>query len=300
MLTALPELHLHLDGSLRPSTLRELAAAAHASVPGDLLFFQGMGLGAALSRFNFTLSLIQSPAAVARVASEICEDAHEGGVSTLEIRFAPQLHRGASSAAIVDAALEGIAGRAGLILCGLFGEPPEVLLGLVDLAATLRGVVGIDLAGGPAPFHAFRLEDYAAPYQRARRLGLGRTVHAAEGRSPEEIKTAINVLGAQRLGHATTLLDDPAALALVLENNVLIEACPTSNLHTGVIAKPEDHPLPKWLQAGVRVTVCSDNTLFSATTAREEHERALRIPGMTGALLARAIEHGHAGAFGRE
>ena len=300
MPSPLPELHLHLDGSLRPSTLRGLAAAARTTVPEDLLFFQGMGLGAALSRFGFTLSLLQFPAAIARVAGEICDDARAEGVSTLEIRFAPQLHRGASSAAIVDAALEGIAGRAGLILCGLFGEPPEILDGLVELAAQRRGVVGVDLAGGPASSHVFRLEDYQAPFAKARRLGLGRTVHAAEGRSPEEIKTAINLLFAERLGHATTLLDDPAALALVLENNVLIEACPTSNLHTGVIAKPEDHPLPKWLSAGVRATVCSDNTLLSATTTREEHERALRIPGMSSALLARAIEYGHAGAFHRE
>src|SRR6185369_6374685 len=121
----LADLHRHLDGSLRPSTIAELAREAGVRVPDDLAFSPGMGLDAALSRFAFTLSLLQSPAAVKRVAAEICEDAAAEGVTTLEIRFAPQLHRGAGIEAIVEAAITGIAGRAGLILCGLYGEPPE-------------------------------------------------------------------------------------------------------------------------------------------------------------------------------
>src|SRR5690349_3610180 len=120
-LPLLPDLHRHLDGSLRASTLRELAARSGREVPADLAFHAGMGLGDALAKFAFTLSVLQEPAAVTRIAAEICEDALAGGVSTLEIRFAPQLHGGASIPAIVDAALEGIDGRAGLILCGLYG-----------------------------------------------------------------------------------------------------------------------------------------------------------------------------------
>lgn len=91
----IPELHLHLDGSPRPGTVRELAATLGRPVPKDLTFTPGLGLSAALERFAFTLSLLQTPDAVARVASEICEDASAGGVAALEIRFAPQLHRGA-------------------------------------------------------------------------------------------------------------------------------------------------------------------------------------------------------------
>src|SRR5262245_63139129 len=123
-----------------------------------------MTLEDALSRFAVTLSVLQTPDAVRRVASEICEDAAAEGVSTLEIRFAPQLHHGAPIEAIVDAAIEGAAGRAGLILCGLYGEPPDVLEKLVAVARGRREVVGIDLAGGPAKSHAFQLEDYAVPF----------------------------------------------------------------------------------------------------------------------------------------
>jgi adenosine deaminase len=298
-MTALADLHRHLDGSLRPATARALAAERGLAVPPDLAFRAGMGLAEALAKFAFTLSLLDTPAAVRRVASEMCEDAAAEGVTTLEIRFAPHLHRGAPPEAILDAALEGVAGRAGLILCALYGEDPRVLGALVEAAASRPGVVGVDLAGGPAPDHAHRLEGYAPVFRRAGDLGLGRTVHAGEGRPPAEIRAAIVELGATRVGHGTTLLDDGAVVDLVLARGVVIEACPTSNVHVGAIARVEDHPLPRWLDLGVRACVCADNTLLSATTAAEELARARRIPGMTDAKIEAVVAHGHAAAFAR-
>ncbi|MFT4627751.1 MAG: adenosine deaminase [Myxococcota bacterium] len=295
----LVDLHRHLDGSLRPATLRELAERQGLPVPPDLAFSPGMGLHAALSRFAFVLSVLRTPDRVQRVASEICEDAAADGVTTLEIRFAPQLHVGGSVSAIVDAALAGIDGRAGLILCGLYGEDPAVLDGLVDVAVGRPGVVGLDLAGGPAPGASWGLTAYARSFRRAADLGLGRTVHAGEGRPPHEIRQAIEVLGAQRIGHGTTLLHDPAVLELVLDRGVTIEACPTSNVHTGVIPAVAAHPLPRWLDAGVRVTVCTDNTLLSAVCASEELERAASIPGMDASKVTATVEHGRAAAFRR-
>lgn len=295
----LADLHRHLDGSLRPSTLAELAARAGREVPADLPFTAGMGLAEALSRFAFTLSVLEEPAAVERVASEMCEDAAAEGVSTLEIRFAPQLHGGAPIEAIVDAALAGAAGRAGLVLCGLYGEPPEVLARLVEAAASRPGVVGIDLAGAPSKQPVFSMRDYAPAFRRAADLGLGRTVHAGEGRPPEEIREAVLTLLAQRIGHGTTLLQDPEVTALVIERGVTIEACPTSNVHTGVLARVADHPLARWLDLGVRACVCADNTLLSATTAAEELRRIRAIPGMTEAKLGSVVQTGHDAAFRR-
>jgi adenosine deaminase len=298
--SGLPDLHRHLDGSLRRATLEELARDAGVVVPDDLAFTPGMGLEQALARFAVTLSVLQSAELVERVASEICEDAEREGVTTLEIRFAPQLHRGAPMERVVDAALAGIGKRAGLILCGLYGEPPDLVEALVAIAEPRKGVVGIDLAGGPAPGARWSLTDYEAPFARAARAGIGRTVHAGEGRPPGEIRVAIERLGAQRVGHGTTLLDDPSVLALVLERGVTIEACPTSNVHTGAISVIEDHPLARWLDRGVRACVNTDNTLLSSVTAPEEHERALaRIVDMDEAKLERAIANGHAAAFSR-
>jgi len=294
-----PNLHCHLDGSLRRATLEELAAAEGRVVPGDLLFAPGMGLDAALARFTFTLSLLTRPATVERVAREICEDAAADLVTTLEIRFAPQLHTGAPVEAIVDAALAGIAGRAGLVLCGLYGEPIERVMGLVEVARTRPGVVGIDLAGGPTPADTIRLADYAPAFQRAADLGIGRTVHAGEGRPPQEIAVAVDELLATRIGHGTTLLDDPRVVDLVGESGIVVEACPTSNVHTGIFARVAEHPLPTWLEIGIRACICPDNTLLSDVSASEEHRRARAIPGMTDALLARAVANGHRAAFRR-
>lgn len=294
----LSDLHRHLDGSMRARTLGELAAERGLTVPGDLPFFAGMGLTEALSRFSFTLRCLDSLDAVRRVAAEICEDAEEEGVSTLEIRFAPQLH-GGEPAAFVDAALEGIDGRAGLLLCGLYGEPPDVLEGLVDLAIPRRGVVGIDLAGGPAPTHSWGLSAYAGPFRRAAEAGIGRTVHAGEGRPPAEIRVAIEELGAQRIGHGTTLLDDPSVVELVAERGITLEACPTSNWQVGVIPDVAAHPLPRWLDLGLKVCVNTDNTLLSQLSAPEELEIAARMPGMTDHKVAQLLAAGREAAFSR-
>jgi adenosine deaminase len=293
----LADLHLHLDGSLRESTLRDLAGPLGVEVPDDLHFTPNMGLTGALARFRTTVAVLQNHAALVRVAGEICDDASEIGVSTLEIRFAPRLH-GSSIDAAIDAVLEGVAGRAGVILCALYGDPPESVEELARSGARC-GAAGIDLAGGPSATHPWSLGEYARAFRLAGELGLGRTVHAGEGRPPDEIRVAIEQLGADRIGHGTTLLHDPSVLELVLERRTMIEACVTSNVHTGAIARSADHPLPRWLELGVRACICSDNTLLSDTNARRETERVRAIPGMTDKLVERAVEHGHAGAFAR-
>lgn len=298
-LPPLADLHRHLDGSLRESTLRELAGALGVEVPAQFRFWPGMGLAAALRCFDLTLAVLQSPAAVRRVADEICQDAAGEGVTTLELRFAPQLHQGASIPAIVEAAAEGVAERAGLILCGLFGEDPAVLAALVDAARDCPAVVGLDLAGGPSLDGGPRLADYARAFGRARDLGLGRTVHAGEGRPAEEIRQAVELLHAQRVGHGTTLLEAPAIVELVRERGVTIEACPTSNLQTGAVGDLAAHPLAGMLAGGLRVTVCTDNTLFSAVDAPGEYRRAAAIPGVGPAGLARLAAFGHGAAFPR-
>lgn len=295
----LSDLHRHLDGSLRYRTLQELAATHARPVPPleSLVFRDGMGLGGALERFALTLSVLQSPAALRRVAAECCEDAAAEGVTTLELRFAPQLHGDLEAA--VDAVLDGVAGRAGVLLCALYGDEPALVERLVRCAVPRPGVVGLDLAAGPRDDHRYGLVDYAEAFARAAHAGLGRTVHAGEGRPPDEIRQAIELLGAQRIGHGTTLLEDEDVTELVLSRGVVIEACITSNVHTGAIAAPAEHPLPRWLARGVRVSLCADNTLFSATDAPREHALARTLPGMTEEGFLRALEEGHRAAFRR-
>lgn len=294
-----PELHRHLDGSLREATLRALAAELGVVVPDQPRFFENMGFEAAIACFEVTLAVMQTPENVRRIAAEACEDAAAEGVTHLELRFAPHLHRGAPPAEIVDAALDGIAGRAGLILCGLYGDAPAVFDDLLALAATRPGVVGIDLAGGPSTGHAWTLDSYAPAFERARDMGVGRTVHAGEGQPVDQIRIAIERLHAQRIGHGVTLLDDPAVVDLAVERGVVFEVCVTSNLQTGVIPSIAAHPLGAWLRRGVRASICTDNTFFSHTDAPTERARAATIAQVTAADLEQCRQTGHAAAFRR-
>ena len=296
---ALADLHRHLDGSLRLETLNELAEPLRVTVPEDLHFTAGMGLEAALALFDVTLAVLQTPFAVERVTREICEDAEAEGVSTLEIRYAPQQHHGAAMEEIVDASISGAAGRAGIVLCGLYGDPPELFDQFLDIASTRPAVCAIDIAGGPQSGDDFQMEHYAPAFKRALDIGVGRTVHAGEGRPAEEIRTAIEVLHAQRIGHGTTLLQDAELTNMVVEQQIVIEACPTSNWQTGAIAQIAHHPLPQWLKLGVQACINTDNTLFSQVDSPEEHRRARGIPGMTDEALETAIACGHRAAFRR-
>ena len=164
----------------------------------------------------------------------------------LEVRFAPQLH-GHDWARAVDAVLDGLHGATSLVLCGLYGEPPSVLERLIALASTRPRIVGIDLAGAPLPNHRWQLLDYAPVCKVAHDVGLGVTIHAGEGRPPSEIAVAVSELSADRIGHGVTLMDDPRVLELVLNAGVTIEACSSSNVHTGVIQAVSEHPIRRGL-----------------------------------------------------
>ncbi len=293
------DLHRHLDGSLRPSTMVELGRKFNVNIPENFHFSPNMTLNRALSFFETSLKLLQEKPELTRVASEMIEDALNDNVTHLEVRFGPHLHqqKGLKLEEVIDAVLEGLNGQAGLILCGLYGDDPKLIESFVELARTRPGIVAIDLAGGPASGQEFRLEDYSSAYTKAKDFGIGRTVHASEGRSPEEIITAVTKLHAQRLGHATTLLDSTMAVDLVLKNDVTIESCPTSNWQCGVVKDLQHHPLPQWLDKGIKVCVNTDNTYFSNIVLSEEYSNALTIPGMTENKTQHCIRYGFEAAF---
>ena len=161
-------------------------------------------------------------------------------------------------------------------------------------------MVAIDLAGAPQSSHRWNIEDYAEPYQTAFKLDIGRTVHAGEARRPpSEIKKAINLLHAQRIGHGTSLLEDFTVLDLVVNKQVVIEACPTSNMHTGSIRSVNEHPLPKWLELGVKTCINCDNWLLSDVNPAKEYQRVLSIPGMSKELVDQCLKTGRESSFAR-
>jgi len=271
------DLHCHLDGSIRQSALIKFLGFD----PTDIYFHKGMGLMSALKSFETTLGTLQTPDLVKTAVENLCIDLTFSGVFDAEIRFAPQLHYGAPIEEIVDAAQAGLYGNKRLVLCGLYGEHPRVLDRLVETARTRDKVVGIDLAGAPRMNDRWSLMDYSEAFTKAKKYGLGRTVHAGEGRSPKEIEVAINFLHAQRIGHGLSVMDDWKTMDLVLEKDVLIEACLSSNYHTGCIKEYSEHPMKKWMKEGIKFSLCTDNILLSQTDLENEMHLARVHCGLT-------------------
>lgn len=280
------DLHCHLDGSLRPQTVRELwntlpekeRPAIDREVEQAVLPRVPCSLEEFLEAFRITVALLQTPEALERAAWELCQDAAAEGVVYLEIRFAPLLHlrRGLLPEEVVEAVLAGtrraeaeLAIRTGLILCAMRNEPPPRSEQVARLAARYRerGVVGFDLAG---PEKGFPLCRHAAALRLAREAGVHLTLHAGEGCCPEHIAEALD-LGAERIGHGVYLFQDLATEARVREAGIPLEVCPTSNLQiSGVMRSLADHPLGRYLDQGIPVTVNTDNRLMSQTSSTDE------------------------------
>ena len=262
----LNELHLHIDGSLRKSTLQEFCPDLDLQGFG---FRKGMTLEDCLGCFATTVTALDSPQRIARVVREICEDQKEIGVNKTELRFAPHIH-GVEPQLMVDAVTNALDNDANVILCGLYGENPKIFEQLVDMAKNNDRVVGIDIAGGPRNTHKYGLHHYVDAFMEAKKYGIGRTAHVGEGRPASEIVDAILTLDIQRIGHGCSLLESERAVNLVKERMIVIEACPTSNIHTGIYTSPSQHPIKQWIEKDVRVTVCADNSLMSGTNTISE------------------------------
>ncbi len=314
-LTALPkaELHCHLDGSLRAGTLVELAREYGKQVPGKdaaevaahMVVRDAHDLEEYLQRFTITLSVMQRADALDRIAGELVEDAARDGVRYIEIRYAPVLctREGMSMGDAVDAALRGIergaqhTGTMGrIILCGLRQLDPRFSVELAELAVAFkdRGVVGFDLAGAERghPARAHR-----AAFEHARRHELAVTVHAGEGDGADSVRQAVHDCGADRLGHATRLGDDPSLARYVNDRRLALEICLTSNVQTRAAASYAAHPVRGYFDRGMNVVLNTDNRLMSGVTLVDEYAHAAESLAFTKAELGRIALNGFESAF---
>ena len=310
------ELHCHLDGSLRLQTMLSLARKQGKTnrLPADNIeelrdilrkVDASETLEAYLAWFRYTLPLLQTKAALARAAYELAEDNARENVRYLEVRYGPVLHteEGLSLEAVNDAVLGGLR-RAeqdfdittALIICGLRDRYESASLRQAELAAAYRqrGVVAFDLAGGEAgnpPKH----HRHAFYYARNHLLGL--TIHAGESWGPESIHQALFFCGAHRIGHGTSLYRDPDLMQYVANHRIPLEICPTSNVQTHVVPSLEAHPITRYVEAGVPVTVNTDNRLFSRTTVTDELHRAHTHCGIAAEDLREIALNGFRHAF---
>ncbi|MEX2048187.1 MAG: adenosine deaminase [Gemmatimonadota bacterium] len=307
------ELHVHLDGSLRPATLLELAGERGVALPVTdpdglaraMLASDAESLEEYLEPFRLTLAVMQDAEAIERIAFELVEDHAAESVRYVEVRFCPDLcTRGRlTSHEVLDAALAGLARaaratgtRTSGIVCGLRSLPSAASLEMAELAVAYggRGVCAFDLAGAE---HGFPVADHVAALRVAHAAGLPVTIHAGEGFGPRSIRQAIELGRAARIGHGTRLGEDPALLEEVREAGIVLEICLTSNVQTRVAASYETHPLRAFFDQGLRVTLCTDNRLMSGVTLTREYEHARDALGFTWEELVEVARSGFTSAF---
>jgi len=307
------ELHCHLDGSVRPATLLELAREYHVTMPRDdaealreyMIVRDHSTLEDYLSRFATTLSVMQTAESLERVAYELAEDAAREGVWYLEVRFAPNLNTrgGLTKEQVLESAIIGLSRAerefgivSRVLVCALRTLPPSSSLEMARLAVDFhgRGVAGFDLAGAefgnPASAHA-------EAFAHARGHDLPCTCHAGEGDGAGSVRQALHDCGATRIGHGTRLIEDAALTEYVNDRRIAIEVCLTSNVQTRAAESLETHPLPEYLRRGLNVVLNTDNRLMSGTTLTDEYEVASRSLGLGFDDLARMALNGFESAF---
>jgi adenosine deaminase len=291
------ELHDHLDGGLRPATILELARADGVRLPttdaaelARILSPGASSLEVYLQVFAVTVSVMQTASALRRTAAEAVEDWHRDGVVYGEVRFAPELHtqRGLSMEAVVEAVLKGLEeGRratgveTGLILCSMRHAPPTLATARLVQRYRADGVVAFDIAGAET---GNRATAHREAFEFCAEHLLAATCHAGEVTDPSYIRDALMACRALRIGHGTQLIQEwgagrvlpgPDSLTRwILDRQIPLEFCLTSNLQTKAAPSLAEHPFDLFRRAGLAVTLNTDNRLVSATTLSRELELA--------------------------
>jgi len=306
ILKAIPkvELHCHLDGGLRVRTIIDLARQEHITLPSedeDTLhewFIRGgkqKSLALYLESFGVTVAVMQTTEALTRVAYEMVQDMAAENTCYAEIRFAPMLHlqKGLKPEEVVQAVLDGLMKgsketgmQAGLILCAMRNQEPAISKQVAELAVAFRdrGVVGFDLAGDEIGYPP---KKHLEAFQYIRNKNFNITIHAGEAFGVESIWQAIQICGAQRIGHGTRLredmvvsgthIDEMGSLShYILDRRIPIEVCLTSNVGTGACDDYPSHPFPIFFRNNFRCFLCTDNRLMSDTTLTKEFELAVK------------------------
>lgn len=310
------ELHSHLDGAVRLETMLEeadrlgkmdlLPAQTLEGLEQELLKVdESEDLWEYLAWFKYTIGLMQTQEVLSRVAYEMAADFAAENVRWLEVRYGPILHtaEGLSMDAVMEAVLDGLKRaegdfdiRTGVIVCALRDRFVDASVAQAELAERYlgRGVIGFDLAGGEAGNPA---KQHLNAFYYARNALLNLTVHAGESWGPESIRQALFFCGAHRIGHGVTLVEDEDLLRFVVDRQIPLEICPTSNVQTHVVPSYEGHPLKRLAEAGVPITINTDSRLFSHTSSSGELWLAHSRCGLSVEQTGQAVLNGFRHAF---
>jgi adenosine deaminase len=292
---ALPkvELHQHVDGSipvpilwrlmeenrLNPvETVQEMErlVTLQPEEEGTLLRY--------LDKFHYPLWITQFYENIVEVVESIVEEARGHGVRLLELRYAPVIHTfgGLTIRQAIRSVLTGLNRGAaedgmsvGLIIIAMRHHGPHIAKILARSAISeaqhlhkSAGVVGFDIAGaeiGNPP----RL--FAEAYEIARTGGLGLTAHVGEDEGPDKVWHALEDLGVSRIGHGCSAVGDKELMRRLAKDRIVMECCLTSNYQTGAVSRDRRHPIHDFLEAGIPVAICTDNTTVSDTDQVREN-----------------------------
>lgn len=289
---ALPkvDLHRHLEGSLRLATMLDIARQHGVTVPVSMLNLSGLvqvqdqdplTFSNFLEKFKTLRLFYKSPDVIHRVTAEAVEDAAKDNVRYLELRFTPVALSRAEGFPLHDVinwvltsaqkAAQKYKIKVGLIASVNRHESPELAEQVAWLAAEKikQGLVGLDLAGNEAEFKS---DSFHGIFKEAKQAGLRITIHAGEWGPAENVRDAIENLGAERIGHGVRVMEDEKVVSLARERSTVFEVCPTSNFQSGVVKTFELHPLPRMLESGLKVTVNTDDPSVSRITLAHEYQ----------------------------
>ncbi|WP_175411245.1 adenosine deaminase [Streptomyces sp. TRM64462] len=287
------ELHVHHIGSASPRIVSELAARhPDSKVPTDpealVDYFTFTDFAHFIEVYLSVVDLVRTPEDVRLLTYEVARDMARQNIRYAELTVTPysSTRRGIDEKAFMEAiedARTAAETELGVVLRWCFDIPGEAGLAAAEetarLAVDLRpdGLVSFGLGGPEIGVPRPQFKPY---FDRARAAGLRSVPHAGETTGPQTVWDALNELGAERIGHGTSAVQDPALLAHLAEHRIALEVCPTSNLATRAVTDLEQHPIKEMVAAGVLVTVNSDDPPMFGTDLNNEYAVAARLLGL--------------------
>lgn len=275
------ELHLHLDGSIPISYVKNKYNLNDFEIKSRMIAGDKCkNLNDYLTCFDFPIDIMQTKSQLQDIVIELLKQLKAQNVVYVEIRFAPQFHikKGLSQEDVVRAIIEAkntVDIKSNLILCIMRGKDNlEENYETIKIAKKYlgKGVCAVDLAGAEA---IFKTQNYREIFEYARSLEIPITIHAGEADGPQSIKDAIS-FGTKRIGHGVRAIEDESLMKYLEESKITLEVCPTSNIQTCICNSYSTHPIRKLFEAGVLVTVNTDNMTVSNTTLANEYEMLIK------------------------
>jgi aminodeoxyfutalosine deaminase len=277
------ELHVHLEGTVRMETLRQIARRNDYPLPPDLELGKFRDFSQFVDVFGLTRDALQTYDDFRRVVVAYASEAASHGAVYLEGIFSPGLRRrldqdevfsGYCDGAEEARELHNVEVRLTPDLPGVYSPEEAEKVATFAVKYRERGVVGLGLLAG-VDGHA--VKSFARPFELARDGGLGSVPHAGEFAGPESIRVALDVLRADRIRHGIRADEDPALVNELADRGVVLDVCPVSNVRLGVVSSLADHPLPRLVAAGVRCSVSTDDPAMLDTDLTLDYEAAVSL-----------------------